>query len=475
MSEVVPLVIEIELDGTLEEVFAIYKDDPHPFWLDSSRPGGRMGRWSYMGSSPFLVLKTTGQHIVIVENGERREYNGDPFAVLQAQLDRFRLPPASLPMPFTGGAVGYFSYDLGRMVEVIPNHSIDDLQVPDMYLGFYERVLAIDHDENRAYLVATGLPYRGEEALRRAECALMEGKNKLSRPLVGLSDPWAEPSISAADLKAHFTHETYCAAIRKVKEYIARGDIYQANMTQRLEAPLRMPPYQLYRRLRQVNPAPFAAYLDCGEGLCILSSSPERFLLLDHGVVEARPIKGTRPRGRTPDEDNANREELLASEKDRAELVMIIDLERNDLGRVCTYGTVRVPELIVLEEYATVFHLVSTVRGELAPGKSAVDLLKATFPGGSITGAPKIRAMEIIEELEPVRRGIYTGAIGYLGFDGRVDLNIAIRTLVNQDDRLYLQVGGGIVTDSDPAAEYAETWHKAKAPLRSLGIMEPTP
>lgn len=470
MRPVKPWCEEVDLASDLEKVFAVLKDDPHPFWLDSSRPGGSLGRWSFMGSQPFLVLKTYGERVVIIENDRREEFTADPFTVLRQQLSRFSLERGNLPMPFLGGAVGFFSYDLGRMVESLPHQTANDLDVPDIYLCFYASILAIDHVANRAYLVASGLPGAGEEGRKQAITAMAQLRERLLNAEVSLVDPWQEQNINAGDIRAHFTRQSYGDCILRIKEYIAAGDIYQANMTQRFMAPLAMPPYELYRRLRQVNPAPFAAYMDCGEGLRLLSSSPERFLRVAEGVVEARPIKGTRPRGKTPEEDCANRAELLHSSKDRAELVMIVDLERNDLGRVCAYGSVHVPELLVLEEYATVFHLVSTVRGELAPGKDVVDLLKATFPGGSITGAPKIRAMEIIEELEPVRRGIYTGSLGYIGFDGRADLNIVIRTMVSKNDAVFLQVGGGIVADSDPGLEYEETLHKAKALFRSLGV-----
>lgn len=466
-----PLVKEIKPQGSLEEIFSLFVNDKHPFWLDSSLPGGKMGRYSFMGSRPFLVLMTKGRRIWQKENSKVKRSEGNPFAALRKCLGRFLVEKENIPFPLPGGAVGFFSYDLGRMVEKLPQLAVDDLGVPDIFLGFYDKLLAVDHAENRFFLLATGLPLQGKEAAAKAETDLKCLEEKLRNlPCVRLKDPWSEKNVSAAEIKTRFSTAEYRKAVEKIKDYIAAGDIYQANMTQRLEAPLKMEPFQLYRRLRRSNPAPFASYLDCGGGLRVLSSSPERFLLLEDGMVETRPIKGTRPRGRTPEEDKKNREELLSSEKDRAELVMIVDLERNDLGRVCSYGSVRVPELIVLEEYATVFHLVSTVKGKLAPQKDIVDLLKATFPGGSITGAPKIRAMEIIEELEPVRRGIYTGSIGYIGFDGRADLNIAIRTLVNKNDRLYLQVGGGIVADSDPQLEYEETLHKAKALLKSLGV-----
>ncbi|MDW7651370.1 MAG: aminodeoxychorismate synthase component I [Bacillota bacterium] len=472
MHKLTPLIQEITLPNPLEQTFALLADDPHPFWLDSSLAGGKMGRWSFMGSRPFLVFKTFGKEIITDREGATTKTTGSPFKALRKLINLYSLERGNSQIPFLGGAVGFFSYDLGRMVEHLPDHTQDDINVPDIYLGFYHTVLAIDHQENRAYVVATGMPRDGQEAKAKAAADLAAFKARLLGSAPELPDPWQEPDIKASDIKTHFTPEAYCGAVQAVREYIMAGDIYQANMTQRLDAPLRMPPYQLYRRLRQANPAPFAAYLDCGDKLRVLSSSPERYLLLEDKVVETRPIKGTLPRGKTPQEDQQNAEALLASVKDRAELVMIIDLERNDLGRVCAYGTVRVPELIVLEKYATVFHLVSTVRGKLAEGKDVVDLLKASFPGGSITGAPKIRAMEIIEELEPLRRGIYTGSIGYIGFDGRADLNIVIRTFVNKNDKLHLQVGGGIVFDSVPILEYEETLHKAKALLKSLGITQ---
>jgi para-aminobenzoate synthetase component 1 len=257
--------------------------------------------------------------------------------------------------------------------------------------------------------------------------------------------------------------------VRRTIDYIAAGDIFQANISQRLSSEIATSPWTLYRRLRAINPAPFAAYLDCGDPI-IVSASPERFLRVTGRRVETRPIKGTRPRGRTPFDDRRLASELLASAKDRAEHVMIVDLERNDLGRVCKYGSVRVSELAALETYATVFHLTSTVNGRLLPGKTPVDLLRASFPGGSITGAPKVRAMEIIDELEPTTRGVYTGGIGYLSFTGDVDLNIVIRTFVITGGRAYFQVGGGIVADSDPEAEYQETLDKAKALIEALEV-----
>ncbi|MBC7106739.1 MAG: anthranilate synthase component I family protein, partial [Firmicutes bacterium] len=323
----------------------------------------------------------------------------------------------------------------------------DDLGLPDLYLAFYDVVVAVDHLKGEVYAASNGLAPGGGpdarraarrlEALRRRFTATAPGGRTApgvpDRPASG-PGPACERDLARLGIGFHFTRAAYCAAVRRAREYIAAGDIFEVNLSQRLEAPLEASPWLLYRTLRAVNPAPFAAFLNFPEA-AVACASPERFLRLRGGLVETRPIKGTRPRGRTPEEDRRLRDELWNSEKDRAELTMIIDLERNDLGRVCAVGSVHVPELFCLEEYATVFHLVSTVRGRLAPGKDVVDLLRATFPGGSITGAPKIRAMEIIEELEPVRRGIYTGSIGWIGFDGDCDLNIVIRTIIVKGGR----------------------------------------
>jgi para-aminobenzoate synthetase component 1 len=273
----------------------------------------------------------------------------------------------------------------------------------------------------------------------------------------------------SVELRSNFTRDEYLQAVENAIEYIANGDIFQVNLSQRFSVDLAVDPYELYLRLRSISPAPFACYLNFGE-VTVASASPERFLHLDGNTVETRPMKGTRPRGQSPAEDDVLGVELLKSEKDRAENIMIVDLERNDLGKVCEYGSVQVSDLCKLEKYATVFQLTSSVTGKLREDKDRIDLLKAAFPGGSITGAPKVRAMEIIDELEPTRRGIYTGSVGYLGFDGCMDLNIVIRTFVIKGGKVYFQVGGGIVSDSDPEAEYQETLDKARALMAALGL-----
>jgi para-aminobenzoate synthetase component 1 len=354
--------------------------------------------------------------------------------------------------------------------------------MPDLLLGLYDWVIAWDHQTGRAWVISTGMPERGRAGAQRAAKRLGRVRERVAglperlRRFVAEGDPpradrRAAPSYpvpGVPGVRSNFPREGYLDAVARVIEYIRAGDIFQANLSQRLEAPLVGTPLALYARLRQRNPAPFAAFLDFGD-LVVASSSPERFLRVQpDGRVETRPIKGTRPRGVGPEHDAALALALSESAKDRAENVMIVDLLRNDLSRVCRPGTVRVPELFALEHYATVHHLVSTVVGDLASGQGAVDVLRAAFPGGSITGAPKVRAMQIIAELEPTARGVYCGAIGYLSTSGALDSSIVIRTYLVRGRDVYFQVGGGIVADSDPEQEYRETLDKARGLIAAL-------
>ena len=337
-------------------------------------------------------------------------------------------------------------------------------------MAFYDAAIVYDHLDGKAYVVSTGFP-KVEEAkrLRRAGERLKELRSLVGDGAASVTLAAAPSSGEGIVLKSNFSHEEYLKAVATARDYICAGDIFQVNLSQRFETDLDISSYELYNRLRKINPAPFAAYYNF-EGVSIVAASPERFLKVTGDRVETRPIKGTRPRGQTPEEDEAMARELLTSVKDRAENVMIVDLERNDIGRVCRYGTVKVEELAVLETFPTVFHLTSTVTGRLSQGKTRIDLLRATFPGGSITGAPKVRAMEIIDELEPTRRSVYTGSMGYLGFGGDMDLNIVIRTVIVKDGRAYFQVGGGIVYDSEPEAEYRETLDKGRALIQALSL-----
>ena len=492
MPDYVPVIHEIAPPRSATAAFEKLAGRPGAVLLESGTREPKLGRWSFLACDPFLTLRSKGGRIEIRNptpvppprtrrggdpgkradhaSGGARFVEGDPFAVLRGLLSEFRLarPPAAPPL--IAGAIGYFSYDLGRFVERIPDNTADDAPVADCHLGFYGAVAALDHVAGRAWVCAIGAPETDPAAAKRLaerraeELAAMVGQEQA--PVERVAWP-VGADTTALQIASNFTHGDYLRAVRRAKDYIAAGDIYEVNLSQRLSAPLASDAWSLYRRLTDLNPAPFAAYFETPEA-AIISCSPERFLQVRSGEVETRPIKGTRPRGATPEEDTHLAAELLASEKDRAENVMIVDLERNDLGRVCEFGSVHVPELFALESYATVHHLVSTVRGRLRPDQTALDCLRASFPGGSITGAPKVRAMEIIEELEPTRRGVYTGAIGYLCFSGEMDVNIVIRTLVVMNGTAYFQVGGAIVADSDPEAEYQETLDKARALARGL-------
>jgi len=467
-----PLVEEVQKAPPAPQVFEAIRDRPFSFFLDSGMDHQRLGRYSFIGCDPFLVMRSRGSDIGLAGPDGFKAVSGNPFDVLGEFLQEYRLDANPTALPFVGGAVGYLSYDLGRFVERLPSIAEDDLQLPECYLAFYDSVTVFDHLENRAYVAATGFPETGGRWMMRAEARLKEMKQGLVQAAAVESREGLEPdqpAKSPVGLRSNFSHEGYVEAVEAVREYICAGDIFQANISQRFEADMPLPPYELYRRLRRINPAPFASYLNF-DGITIVSASPERFLRVRGDFVETRPIKGTRPRGKDAASDRALAQELLNSFKDRAEHVMIVDLERNDLGRVCRFGTVRVSELMALEKYATVFHLTSTVEGRLRSGRGVVDLLKATFPGGSITGAPKVRAMEIIEELEPTRRSVYTGSIGYVGFDGSADLNIVIRTILAKEGKAYFQVGGAVVYDSDPEGEYRETLDKAKALMQALSM-----
>ncbi len=448
-------------------------DRPYLLFLDSALPGGMLGRYSFVTADPFARLTARGE--IVAEDGRARR--ADPFRVLADRLAVLRTAPLDGLPPFQGGAAGLFGYGLCHHVERLPRPEFDDLDTPDLAVGLYDWVLGFDHVLGRAWLISTGLPERDPPRNRRRAAERLEQVQRLldrppqarrARPVAPAllrSPHWPVPGLGSVE--SRFRRDDYLATIRRAIEYIHAGDCFQVNVAQHLWAPGRADPLALYGRLRAANPAPFAGYFDLGD--CVIASaSPERFLRAERGEVETRPIKGTRPRGVTPEEDGARAAELLASAKDRAENVMIVDLLRNDLGRVCAFGSVRVAELCRLESYRTVHHLVSEVRGRLRPECGPVDLLRAAFPGGSVTGAPKVRAMEIIAELERVARGPYCGSLGYIGFDGSMDTSLLIRTITHARGWLSLPVGGGIVADSQPQREYEETWHKAEGLLRAL-------
>ncbi|MFA5146771.1 MAG: aminodeoxychorismate synthase component I [Candidatus Omnitrophota bacterium] len=472
-----PIIEDIKDPAPPETLFAGIKNNPYSFFLDSSSDSGKLGRFSFFGCDPFLIFSSKGTAITLERTGIGREhFSADPFMALRDILKRYETAGAD-GLPFTSGGVGYFAYDMKEFVERLPASSVDDLGIPDCMIGFYDRVVIYDNLEGRCRIASSGLPETDQSRRnRRAVGRIKEFKDIIDTDEHGSKTDMRGSSYGRGHhsplLKSNFSFGSYIEAIRRAKEYIKKGDIYQVNLSQRFEAGLDHDPFELYSRLRRVSPAPFSAYLGFG-GVTVASSSPERFLMKRGGYIETRPIKGTRPRGDDTAEDARLEGELLASAKDRAEHVMIVDLERNDLGRICEYGSIRPTEFVILEKYATVSHLVSTVSGRLRDGIDPIDCLLATFPGGSITGAPKIRSMEIIDELEPVRRSVYTGSIGYISFDGNMDTSIAIRTFLIKGDKAYFQVGGGIVADSDPESEYLETLDKAKGMFRALGVAMP--
>ena len=457
-------IVSVELDDgrQMVELFDEVAHLPHSCFLDSSLLMERFGNYSFIGFDPYLVLTTAGREARFdYRDGRRLDRDIDPFEALKLALGERVVPaarrPAELP-PFLAGGIGYLSYELGRYVERLPESVDDDLGLPELAFCFFDTVVAADLRNGRKWLLAA-VP-EGESPVPAIEVALA----RISPGAGGAESggPPQAPTGTELEFECGFTKEEYLDSVKAVKEYILAGDIYQANLSQRFSAPLLEPAWSLYRRLRVLNAAPFSAYLNFGD-FAVASSSPERFVKVEGRRVETRPIKGTTRRSGDPSQDERYRRELLSSAKDRAELSMIVDLERNDLGRVCDYGSVVVEEHAVLESYATVHHLVSTVTGELHRGNDIIDLLRSSWPGGSITGAPKIRSMEIIDELEPTARSVYTGGIGYLGFDGVHDVNIAIRTMIIAGGRVYFQVGGGIVADSEPESEYQETLDKGRA------------
>ncbi len=459
-------------------LFKVFKDEKYPFFLDSSLKSEELGRFSFIGFDPFFILKTTDKE--------------DPFEKLRRLLNKYRIPPKKKISPFLGGAVGYFSYDLGFILERIESKATDDLNLPTCIFGFYDTLLIVDHLKKRLMILSSGFPEKNSYLKeKRAKYRLNEIVKRLSNYQENLKrisfsrdnyhtfverkpqhrfifrDTYNESKIPYKRLHSNFKKEDYIKAIKKAKDYIRCGDIYQVNLSQRFSVEYKFSSIDLYGFLRETNPAPFSAYLDFGD-FQILSSSPERFLTLRGKKVFTRPMKGTRPRGENLAEDRTKRLELLNSQKDKAELIMIVDLERNDLGKVCEYGSIRVRNLRNLEVYSRVFQTTAEIEGILHRDREGIDLIKECFPGGSITGCPKIRAMEIIEELEPTKRSIYTGSLGYLSFSGDMDLNILIRTLLLKNKRVYFQVGGGVVSDSSPEKEYQETLDKAEALIEAL-------
>ena len=424
--------------------------------LDSALMMPGLARYSYVTADPFLVVRSRGSRVEIIQQGRVERLDDNPFDILKRLLAQYGAERRGDGPPFQGGAVGYVGYEMARHLERLPASARADLAFPDMSVGFYDWVAAFDHVRSTASLVTTKFSPNGRSDWARSRLEAYR---------------WAHPTraVVAQNIKSNFSRRQYIEAVNRVKRYIVDGDIYQANISQRFQADVDTTAWNLYRTLRKITPAPYSAYLQFPE-MSVISCSPELFLRAEDGVVQTRPMKGTRPRGATAEEDDRLFRDLAASEKDRAENIMIVDLLRNDLGKVCIPGTICVPELFTVEKYPKVHQLVSSATGRLRREHDAIDLLTACFPGGSVTGAPKIRAMEIIDEIEPVQRSVYCGAIGYIGFDGSMQMSIPIRTVLMNGRRVYVQVGGGIVADSDPDAEYRETLDKASGAFDALGI-----
>lgn len=432
-----------------DRLFAPLAEQPWAIWLDSGS-GEMQGRYDIMVAEPSVTLLTCSDGITVIESADgQTRSDGDPFALLRDQLGQLTAQLLG-DIPFAGGAVGYFGYDLCRLIEQLPSSAIDDIAQPWMAIGIYDWALVCDRVERECWLVSSRISDENDPRWQQLIARFSSNENRPEQP----------PLKAISAIASNMDRAGYAAAFDKVQHYLEEGDCYQINLAQRFSVPVDGSPWSGYLNMREIGGGPFSAWLNL-PGFQVLSTSPERFLKFDNGKVETKPIKGTRKRLTDTEQDQQLADELRSSVKDRAENLMIVDLLRNDLGKSCRTGSIKVPELFVLESHATVHHLVSTVTGELDEGKDALDLLKGCFPGGSITGAPKLRAMEIIEELEPHRRGVYCGAIGYIGFDGKMDCNIVIRTAVHKDGMLYYSAGGGIVRDSDCDQEYQESLDKA--------------
>ena len=438
------------------EIFQILGEERDSVFLDSSLVND-LGRYSIIGRNPYLKLLKDGDSFFI-NNIEETEITFEEY--LRKYLQNHK-DENQTDLPLVSGAVGYFSYEYGRKLMEVASGEKDIVSIPDAVLIFYDLYIIEDCKEKRTFLIANGTETPAEELLQKTEEEIQAGDQKK------LSYINSKDTSFDIEVFPNFKKEEYKKAVDDMIHYIIEGDIYIANMTQQMTVKSEKQPKDVFLDLRKNNPSPFGGYLDY-EDFQIVCASPERFLRMKKGHVETRPIKGTRKRGDTPEEDLLMRKELENSDKDKSELLMIVDLERNDLNRACKPGSVKVTELFTVEEYATVFHLVSNIEGELEEGKNFADLLEATFPGGSITGAPKYRAMEIIDELEHGRRNLYTGSIGYLTLDGDCDFNIVIRTALHKDGRYHLGVGGGITAESELEFEYEETLQKAKAVLEAM-------
>jgi anthranilate synthase component 1 len=468
----IPVVKSVTADllTPVSAFLAVAASEPDAFLLESVERGEQIGRYTFLGARPYLQVRARGEDVVLLRGKAREQRTGSVLPMLKELLRQHRPATiAGLP-PFTAGAVGYFAYDAVRQLERIGDHAKDDLSLPDCVLMFFDRLLAFDHLRHQIHIIATADVSR--ESPRRAYDRALADIAVLEKKLAAGLRPahWhksSRPGRSKLKVHAGTSRARFMKSVERAKEYIAAGDIFQVVLSQRLDFSPEVAPFDIYRALRTVNPSPYLYFLRMGD-IHVLGSSPEMLVRVTGSKLEYRPIAGTHPRGRDEAEDARLAREMLADEKERAEHVMLVDLGRNDLGRVSEYGSVKVRDLMYVERYSHVMHIVSALEGKLREGLDALDAFAACFPAGTLSGAPKVRAMQIIEELEPVRRGVYGGSVLYADFAGNLDSCIAIRTMLMQGKRAYLQAGAGIVADSDPASEFQESMNKAQAVLRAV-------
>jgi anthranilate synthase component 1 len=470
-GNLIPVYAELpaDVETPVSAFLKIAEKSSRAFLLESVEGGERLARYSFLGADPSEVVAVRGGVVEHTQDGQTRivSHGGDPFAVLRELMKRYKTVDSPDLPPFHGGAVGYLSYDLVRHFERLPSRNPDELGLPEALLVFTENLLVFDHVKHVIKVVSnahvTGSP---ERAYKRATASIRQLMNRLAGPL---PKQRVRPGNGRVTLKSNTTREKFLANVARCKDYIKAGDIFQIQISQRLSGAVPVEPFEVYRALRTINPSPYMYYLRFPE--CeVIGSSPEMLVRKQGQTVSTRPIAGTYRRGETPEEDARQAEILLADPKERAEHIMLVDLGRNDLGRVCRYGSVHVPELMVVERYSHVMHIVSHVQGKLLPGKDQFDVLRAAYPAGTVTGAPKIRAMQIIEELEACRRGPYAGAVGYLDYSGNLDSAITIRTLVYAQGQYHVQAAAGIVADSKPEKEYQETLNKMQASIKALEL-----
>jgi len=470
----IPVLAEARADlYTPLAVYVTLAGGPYSYLLESVVGGERFGRYSFIGLSCAERIEARGRSVKRLLRDARgadvclEEVEGDPFEYARAWLKRHRAAPVPAALRFGGGLVGYFGYEALRHIEkgCLSADKPDPLGTPDVLLLVSDELAVVDNVLGKLYLVVYADPQQ-PNAFQAAQARLAHLRSRLATPLPDSMFVQKEAKRAPAPLECTFTEPQFLEAVRRAKEYILAGDVMQVQISQRTSRPFEAPPLELYRALRGLNPSPYMFYFDFGDHH-VIGASPEILVRLSGEAITLRPIAGTRPRGANPQEDARIAEELCADPKERAEHVMLIDLGRNDVGRVAATGSVKVTEVMTVERYSHVMHLVSNVEGRIAPGLDALDVLKASFPAGTVTGAPKVRAIQLIDEFEPVRRGVYSGAVGYLGFNGDMDVAIAIRTALLKDRRLHVQAAAGIVADSDPRSEWQETQHKARALLKA--------